>query len=74
VVFKLNVYGEDDDQTGAFEMYLALPYMANVVEKLSTDGQQSVAWVGSVEDQMVDHGFAAWENDRLQLNFSNARR
>ena len=46
VVFNLNVYGDDDDQTGTFEMYLALPYMANVVEKLGAGGQQSVAWVG----------------------------
>jgi len=67
LVFNLNVYGAASDQTGPYEMYLALPYMANVVETL-TDGQQSVAWVGSVEDQLVDDGLAAWAHDKIHLH------
>ena len=68
LVFSLNVYGDDSDQTGPYEMYLALPYMANVVETLTADGQQSVAWVGSVEDQLVDDGLAAWVHDKIHLH------
>jgi len=68
VAFNLNVYGDDSDQTGPFEMYLALPYMANVVENLGADGQQSVAWVGSVEDQIVEDGLAVWEDDSIHLS------
>ena len=68
LVFSLHVYGDDSDQTGPYEMYLALPYMANVVETLTADGQQSVAWMGSVEDQLVDDGLAAWVHDKIHLH------
>lgn len=65
--YFFGIYGENTDNTGAFEMYLALPYIANIVEKSHPgDHHQYLAWVGAIEDQLVDEGLALWNNDVLR--------
>ena len=66
---QIQVFGEGKDDIGAFEMYLALPYMAIVMEKtadVNDDGTtHALRWQDSIMDQLVQHGIAQWKNDAL---------
>ena len=66
---QIEVFGENSKDGGAFEMYLALPYMAIVMEKTS-DGNDDgtthkLRWQDSIMDQLVQHGIAKWNGDSL---------
>jgi len=57
-VFQLKCYGEgaSPGYAGDFEAYLALPYMANVVEPDGSDEDDTPHWSSSVWDSMADRG------------------
>jgi hypothetical protein len=67
--FAFCVYGEEAGFKGNFEMYLALPYMANVLDKIkgiNSDNHNHIArWQDSVMDQVVYHGVAKWNGDNI---------
>ena len=66
---SLEVFGAANNNKGSFEMYLALPYMAIVMEKTSdmnNDGtKHKLRWQDSIMDQLVQHGIAKWSGDSL---------
>jgi len=66
---SLEVFGGASNNKGSFEMYLALPYMAIVMEKTSdmnNDGtRHKLRWQDSIMDQLVQHGIAKWSGDGL---------
>ena len=66
---SLEVRGEGSGDTGDFEVYLALPYMAVVRDKTSDtndDGTtHKLRWQDSIMDQLVQHGIAKWNGDSL---------
>ena len=66
---SIEVFGENAKDGGAFEMYLALPYMAIVMDKtadINADGTtHKLRWQDSIMDQLVQHGLAKWNGDNL---------
>ena len=72
---QIEVFGENSKDGGEFEMYLALPYMAIVMEKAS-DGNDDgtthkLRWQDSIMDQLVQHNIAKWSNDQLVSSDGN---
>jgi hypothetical protein len=68
-------FGEEEPGStlsGEFEIYLVLPYIANIVE--SRDDGHSAHWQASVIDNRVDTGVAAWSMDgsTMQVNTFNS--
>ena len=63
------MFGDNKDNGGDIEIYLALPYMAIVMEKTSdmnVDGTtHKLRWQDSIMDQLVQHGVAKWSGDSL---------
>ena len=72
---SLEVFGGASNNKGSFEMYLALPYMAIVMEKTSdmnNDGtKHKLRWQDSIMDQLVQHGIAKWDSDNMVSTESN---
>jgi hypothetical protein len=72
-VLSFNCYGEnvadgsyEERNTGDFEMYLALPYMANIVE--TNDDETSPHWHPSIMDNNIFEGLAKWDVNDVVLN------
>lgn len=68
-VFSFNCYGEATGHFGDFEMYLALPYMANIVEK--SDSTTSAHWQESIVDNLIGRNVLKWSGDEISLNVLN---
>ena len=72
---SLEVFGAANNNKGSFEIYLALPYMAIVIEKtkdVNKDGtNQKFRWQDSIMDQLVQHGIAKWDSDKMVSTEAN---
>ena len=72
---SLEVFGAANNNKGSFEMYLALPYMAIVMDKtndVNKDGtKHKLRWQDSIMDQLVQHGIAKWDSDNMVSTESN---
>ena len=72
---SIEVFGSAGDNSGDFEIYLALPYMAIVLDKTSDtndDGTtHKLRWQDSIMDQLVQHKIAKWKNDDLVASDGN---
>ena len=72
---SLEVFGSATNNKGSFEIYLALPYMAIVMDKtndVNSDGTtHKLRWQDSIMDQLVQHGIAKWDNDNMVSTEAN---
>ena len=72
---SLEVFGAANNNKGSFEIYLALPYMAIVIEKtkdVNKDGtKHKLRWQDSIMDQLVQHGIAKWDSDKMVSTEAN---
>ena len=65
--WNLKLYGEEANLGGDFEMYLALPYLANVwmPDADGTDTEYTAHWTSSVKDVLLDYG---WQDPGRRLS------